>query len=136
MGRLSRSCLTVSLFWFLSLRWGWTGFLGARGRVWIAPAVTPASHLPSSGHIYSSCSSNQSSPDFLTIIVVIRPTPVFCHCEFFSEYLPCLVSQCLFPSSILVFSCLHRRPKLDSSLQPVSLSCLLAPQPTQPWTYL
>ena len=77
---LLRVCVTNMLgccwFWFLSLRQGWAGFLGALGRVWIAPAITPAPHLPLSGHPYRSCRSSQFLADCLTVIVVIRPTPV------------------------------------------------------------
>ena len=59
------------------------------GGVWIAPA----SHQASSGHLYRSCRSNQSLPDCLTALVVIRPTPVFCHCEFSQALtLPCFSS--------------------------------------------
>jgi len=126
---LSRSCLAVLLLWLLSLRWGWAGFLGGRGGVWIAPAATPASHLPSSGHLYRSWGSNQSSPHCRTTLVVIRPTPVFPLWVIPSTYLAFCLLSASFPLSTLralVFSCQYWRPWLDSSHQPVPLTCLLA----------
>jgi len=56
---------------------GLAGFQGTLGRVWFAPAITPASHLPSLGCPYRSCRSNQSSLESLTSQVVIRLTPMF-----------------------------------------------------------
>ena len=64
-------------------------FSGSPG-VWIAPTVTPASHLPLSGHLFRTCRSNQCLPDCLTIIVVIRLTPVVFVFASFFKYLPCL----------------------------------------------
>ena len=108
----------------------WAGFLGVLGGVWIAPAITPASHLPSSGHPNKSCRSNQSLPDCLTFIVVIRQTPV----SPLRVYLPRKPYISLFhlprPLSVFRFLVPVSPSMVGFPLQPVSLTCLLAPMPT------
>jgi len=116
---------------------GWAGFLGALGEVWITPAVTPASHLPSSEHPYRSCRSNKSSPDCLAILVVIRPTPVHLPLRVSSCPYLAFFSQCSPPSTIpraLVSSCRYHRPYLESVHQLASPTCLLTSPPTQDLT--
>jgi len=136
---VSRSCLAVLLFWFLGLRWGRAVFLGARGRVWIAPAVTPASHLPSSAHLFRRCRSNQSSADCLTVIVVIRPMPVFLSLRVFPQAFTLPLSpRARFPRPLSWFS--HASiyvhgwiPLISLFRLPASSPCCrlrnLAPQP-------
>ena len=85
---VSWSCLAVVVFWFLDPRRGWAGLLGVLGRDWIVPAATPVPRLPSLGHTYRSCRSNQSFfpakalPEFLSSSVHLPcPLSVFwLHC--------------------------------------------------------
>ena len=72
--------------------------LGGLGRL---PRITPASYQPLSGLHYRSCRCNQSSPDCLTTLVVIRPTPVFSSLRVFPSSYPALFLQCSSPLSIL-----------------------------------
>ena len=90
------------------------------------PAITPASHRPSSGRPHRSCRSNQSLPDCLTILVVIRPTPVHYLITSFFVFLPRLC----FPA----FAYLDRSP-CSGFLVPVS-SSLAGFYPSACSTYL
>jgi len=94
-------------------------FPGNQGRVEIAPATTPVPHLPSSGHSFRSCRSNQSLPDCLTTPVVIRSTPVlYCKLQTSWSDLAFLYPSALFPSSTLasiVTASLFHIPEFDKT---------------------